>query len=232
MPDVGEILAAHALEQRFIEPLARYGEMLLDANRHVNLTGAKSAEEIAAHIVDSLSVVAYVREPHVDIGSGGGFPAIPIAIATGVRVTMIEATGKKARFLREALERLGIAGEVVAERAEVAAHAEQLRERFASGTARAVAIAPTVAELLLPFVAIDGTAILQRGAMEPRERTALEDAALMLGARVEAEEHAGFASRILLLQKTQPTPQRFPRRTGIPEKRPLCMSQSSRSRGT
>lgn len=232
MPTVAAILAAHAVELRFIEPLARYGEMLLDANRHVNLTGAKTAEEIAAHIVDSLSVVAYVRDPHVDVGSGGGFPAVPIALATGVRVTMIEATGKKARFLREALERLGIAGEVVAERAEIAAHEERLRERFASGTARAVAIAPTVAELLLPFVAVDGMAILQRGTMEPSERTALEDAALMLGARVEAEKHAGIASRILLLRKAQTTPQRFPRRTGIPEKRPLCMSQSSPPRGT
>jgi 16S rRNA (guanine527-N7)-methyltransferase len=169
-----------------------------------------------------LTVAPYIREPFVDVGSGAGLPAIPIALATGSSLTLIEATTKKARFLTEALEALGLNGRVVTERAETAAHSEQLRERFASGTARAVASAPTVVELLLPLLSIGGVAILQRGGLDPRERTALADASLMLGGRVEAERELEGNRRIVLVRKESATPQRFPRRPGIPEKRPLC----------
>jgi 16S rRNA (guanine527-N7)-methyltransferase len=217
------LLEAAGVEPRLIAPLAAYGELVLETNRQFNLTGAKTPEELAAHLVDSLTVVPFVREPYVDIGSGAGLPAIPVAIATGFAGTLVETTLKKARFLERVLERFGLPGEVIAQRAEVAAHDERLRERFASGTARAVAAAPVVEELLLPFLAIGGVAVLQRGSIEPRERTALEDAALMLGANVEAEHPLDGERRILLLRKTAPTPLRFPRRTGIPEKRPLCM---------
>jgi 16S rRNA (guanine527-N7)-methyltransferase len=216
------LLEACGVEGGLAEPLARFGALVLETNRRFNLTGAKSAAEIAPHIVDSLSVVPYVREPYVDIGSGGGFPAVPVAIATRVPVTMIETTVKKARFLQEALEAFELRGEVVAARAEVAGHDERLRERFASGTARAVALAPVVAELLLPFIEPGGAALLQRGTVEPRERQALEDAALMLGAGIEEETALEGERRIIILRKGAPTPLRFPRRTGVPEKRPLC----------
>jgi 16S rRNA (guanine527-N7)-methyltransferase len=98
-----------------------------------------------------------------------------------------------------------------------------LRERFASATARAVAVAPTVAELVLPFLATGGVAVLQRGTIDARERTALEDASLMLGGAVETEHQLDGERRIVLVRKTEATALRFPRRTGIPEKRPLCM---------
>lgn len=221
--ELHELLTQSHIEERLVEPLARYGALVLEMNRQFNLTGAKSAAEFAPHLVDSLSVAPYVVEPLIDIGSGAGLPAIPVAIATGVSVTLVETTVKKARFLETMLETFGLAGQVVAERAEVAAHDERLRGRFRSGTARAVSSAPTVAELLLPFLAPGGVAILQRGAVEPRERTALEDAALMLGARVAEELALDGGRRLILVQKTAETPTRFPRRIGIPEKRPLCM---------
>jgi 16S rRNA (guanine527-N7)-methyltransferase len=85
-----------------------------------------------------------------------------------------------------------------------------------------VASAPTVAELTLPLLAVGGVAVLQRGTMDARERTALEDASLMLGAEVEEERTVDGERRILLVRKRAATPQRFPRRTGVPEKRPLC----------
>jgi 16S rRNA (guanine527-N7)-methyltransferase len=221
--ELRELLEAAGVEAPLIEELARFGELVLETNRRFNVTGAKNAIDLAPHIVDSLTIVPFVREPYVDIGSGGGFPAIPVAIATGVRVTMIETTAKKARFLREALETFELQGDVVAERAEVADHDASLRERFASGTARAVSSAPTVAELLLPLIAPGGLAILQRRNDEDRERQALEDAALMLGAALDSDHDLGDGRHIVLLRKTQATPLRFPRRTGVPEKRPLCM---------
>jgi 16S rRNA (guanine527-N7)-methyltransferase len=194
----------------------------LETNRTFNLTGAKTEDELVEHALDSLTVVPYVASPYVDVGSGAGFPAIPVAIATGVRVTLIETTQKKARFLQRALAELRLDGEVLAERAEAAAHDERWRERFAAATARAVATAPTVAELTLPLLAIGGVAILQRGTMDQRERTALEDASLVLGARAETEHRLDGERRIVLVRKLTPTPLRFPRRTGVPEKRPLC----------
>ena len=195
----------------------------METNKRFNLTGAKTREELEPHIADSLTIASYVVDRLVDVGSGAGLPAIPIAIATGVHVTLIESTRKKAQFLERVLDELGLQGEVIAQRAEVAAHEERLRERFASGTARAVSSAPTVAELLLPFLAVGGVAVLQRGTIEDRERTALEDASLMLGARVESEVALDDRRRVVLVRKTSSTPLRFPRRTGIPEKRPLCL---------
>jgi 16S rRNA (guanine527-N7)-methyltransferase len=203
-------------------PLSRYGAFVLEANRRVNLTGAKSPAALAPHLLDSLSVVPYIREPYVDVGSGAGLPGIPIAIATGTPVTLIEATAKKAAFLAEALKELNLAGSVIQQRAEDAGHDDALRERFASGTARALSGPTTVAELLLPLIALGGVAVLQRGRFDERERRRLEDASLMLGGRMESELPLEGERRVLLVRKERATPLRFPRRAGLPEKRPLC----------
>lgn len=208
-----------------VEELAQYGARVLEANRQFNLTGAKTSADFAAHIVDSLTIAAYVERSLIDIGSGGGLPAIPLAIVTRVPVTMVETTVKKARFLERMVAEFGLEGVVVAERAEIAAHDEHLRGKFRTGTARAVATAPTVAELLLPFIEPGGVALLQRGTLDERERHALEDAAMMLGGAVERYVALpGAADRsIAIVRKRAETQRRFPRRVGIPEKRPLCM---------
>jgi 16S rRNA (guanine527-N7)-methyltransferase len=221
--ELESLLERAGLQASLAARLAQYGSLVLETNRRFNLTGAASPHELADHITDSLTVVPRIIEPYVDVGSGAGLPAIPVAIATGVPVTLIEATAKKAGFLETALQHLGLAGAVIAERAEVAAHQTGLREAFASGTCRALGSAPTVAELLLPLIRIGGVAILQRGRIFPRERTALEDASLMLGGYVESEELLEDDRRLILIGKRGSTPLRFPRRSGIPAKRPLCV---------
>lgn len=221
MTALEELLAGEGLGARNVAALALYGRLVLEANRRFNVTGARSPEEIARHITDSLSVVPYLREPYVDIGSGAGFPAIPVGIMTGMPVTLIEATQKKARLLESLLEQLGLQGVVIAERAETASHRPDLRECFATGTCRGVASAPAVAELLLPLIGIGGAAVLQRGSTDERERSALEDASLMLGGCIEREDQIGGNRRIVLLRKQRATPARFPRGTWA-QKRPLC----------
>jgi 16S rRNA (guanine527-N7)-methyltransferase len=216
------LLEEAGIETGLRHRLAGYGARVHEMNRRFNLTGAKTLPDVAFQLLDSLTVAPYVRDPYIDVGSGAGFPAIPVAMASGVAVTMIEATAKKARFLRETIAALTLPGEILAERAEVAAHHAEWRERFASGTARALASAPTVAELLLPFIAIGGAAVLQRGNVSDEERRSLEDAALMLGGEVEAEHELEAGRRILVVRKRRATPERFPRRIGLPEKRPLC----------
>ena len=207
---------------RSIEPLARYCALVLETNERFNLTGAKNSDELAGHVIDSLTLLPFIRAPLIDVGSGAGLPAIPLAIVTGINVTLVEATRKKAHFLARVVETFELRAEVVPLRAEAAARDERLRERFASGTARALALAPVVLELLLPFLRVGGLAVVQRGKMDERERSALEDAATMLGGAVEGEHLLANERRIVLVRKAQPTPGRFPRRTGVPEKRPLC----------
>jgi 16S rRNA (guanine527-N7)-methyltransferase len=221
--DLESLLEAADIEPRLRRRLARYGALVLAANRRFNLTGSKSERELVEHLLDSLSVTAYLREPYVDVGSGAGLPAIPVALATGMPVTMIEATAKKAHFLESLLEPLGLRGRVLVERAEISGHREDLREQFASGTARAIGSAPTVAELLLPLIAPGGIAVLQRGTRDEGDRAALDDASLMLGGFVESESRIDRDRVILLVRKRGPTPARFPRRPGIPAKRPLCL---------
>ncbi len=210
--------------------LARYVELLLAENEHVNLTGARDAVAVLEHVRDSLTLAPFARGPLVDVGSGGGFPAIPLAIVTGITVTLIEATAKKARFLEAVTRELDLDAVVIAKRAEAAAHDPALRERFASATGRAVAAAPAVLELTLPFLAIGGVALLQRGALEYAERTAAQDAAVALGGGL-LEELAVPRGRVLIVSKRRSTPERFPRRSGLPVRRPLGASTRASQNG-
>lgn len=220
--DLAAALRAAGVSAALAERLAVYGALLLEANRSVNLSGAKDVPALVPHLLDALTLADDVNESLVDVGSGGGLPGIPLAIATGARVLLVEPTSKKAAFLARALEECGLAGEAIAERAEVAARDGRFREQFAFATARAVASAPTVAELTVPFLRLGGRALLQRGSFEDSERHALEDAAPILGSTVIEERRLGGDRRILVVEKRALTTNRFPRRNGIPEKRPLC----------
>ena len=217
-------LLEHAgVEPRIIDSLALFGALLLDTNRRFNVSGPETPQALMPHILDSLSIAPYVEESFIDIGSGGGLPAVPLAIATGIPVTLVESTTKKAAFLESVLAQLGLDGRVIPERAELAGRHSDLRDRFPSATGRAVSSAATVLELTMPFVRVDGIAALQRGKMTDRERDAVIDAAPMLGARLENEVRLPGNRRLLLVRKIAATPQRFPRRTGVAGKRPLCL---------
>jgi len=223
MASLPDLLDAGGVEPGVRDRLTRYGRLVLETNRSLNLTGAKTEDDLAPHLLDSLSLLPFLGTDLIDVGSGAGFPAIPLAIASGRPITMVETTQKKALFLRRMLEELDLEGEVVNERAEVAGHIERLRDRFATGTARAVGSGPTVIELLLPFLATGGLALLQRGKLDDAERAAMSDAAPMLAAAVEAESLIEGDRRILFVRKLGATPQRFPRRSGVPAQRPLCL---------
>jgi 16S rRNA (guanine527-N7)-methyltransferase len=192
----------------------------------MNVTGARDEAAVWEHIDDSLTLAPYVRDPHIDIGSGGGFPAIPLAIVRGVHVTLVESIAKKARFLQEVVTELGLDATVLSARAEDAGRDPLHRELYASASARAVAEASTILELTMPLLAVGGVALLQRGKLSERERGALVDAALVLGAEIGEEiVLAGTDDkRIITAHKRAPISVRFPRRAGVPQKRPLCSS--------
>ncbi len=224
MEKIAAALQDAGLDGERVQRLVCYVAMLLEANRKFNLTGAKSAEQLLPHVLDSLSILPYVGSPLIDVGSGAGLPAIPLAVAAALSVTLVEANRKKAAFLQSAAGVLALEANVLNERAESAAHGSALRGRFKSATARAVASAPAVAELTVPFLEIGGLAILQRGRVAQAERRAVADAAPMLGADFSDEIPLDGQRCLMLLRKIAPTPARFPRRSGIPQKRPLCLS--------
>jgi 16S rRNA (guanine527-N7)-methyltransferase len=225
LPDPAALAALKAAgldDDALAERLAVYAALVLDANRRLNLTGAKDGTAFAAHLLDALTLRDGVVAPLIDVGSGNGVPGIPLALATGARVVLLEPIKKRAAFLRSALEALGLDGEALDARAEDAARDPAYREAFRTATARAVSTAPAVAELTVPFLALGGRALLQRGALEERERHAVADAALVLGAEVVEERQLEGERRIVVLEKRGPTSPRFPRKNGVPTKRPLC----------
>lgn len=220
---IAELLQASGVGETLAARLAEFGAAVLAANRRFNLTGAKDAAAFAPHLLDSLTVVPHVSGTYVDVGSGAGLPGIVVALAAGVPATLLEASVKKTTFLNEQLAHFGLAGEALALRAEAAGQDLALRGKFKSATARAVSAITTVAEYLLPLLELGGHAVLQRGIVTAEERQALDDAAPMLGGKVLEEVALSEGRRLIIVEKVADTPARFPRRPGIPEKRPLCI---------
>jgi 16S rRNA (guanine527-N7)-methyltransferase len=242
MPDLPLLRTAPAtigvsLSAEALAAFARYYALLAEHGARFNLTRVLDVEGVQVrHFAESLAVGAALEaarqftgiERVMDVGSGAGFPGIPLRIAwPGVRLTLLEATGKKARFLQLVVDELGLAGVgVVNARAEEAGHDAALREAFDVVTARAVAPLPALAEVTLPFARIGGCAALVKGSRLPQE---LRDAAGAIsrcgGGRADilplAQFGEGPAPRLLMVPKTRRTPADLPRAPGVPASRPL-----------
>jgi len=211
---------------------ALYEEILLRENAKYNLTAITDTAEIRQkHFADSLALLDDLELPPgaavLDVGSGAGFPGVPLALARpDWRVTLLEATGKKARFLQMLASELGLPLAVIHARAETAAHDPALRARFDLVTARAVAALPLLCELCLPYVKVGGIFAAYKGAGE-RAGAELEQARhamAVLGARCEkiTEETTAYGQRTrIMLRKRSQTPTMYPRNHGAMRKKPL-----------
>ncbi len=209
------------------ERLADYLDRLLAANRAFNLTAITDpAEAWSKHVLDSLSLVPELRALApgagvVDVGSGGGLPGIPLALALPEqRFTLLEATGKKARFLAETARALGLDNvQVVAARAESFARGPE-RERFAAATARALSRLPVLLELTLPLVRVGGLSLAIKGEQAPAEIAEAQAALRLLAAEVESTRRTSTGV-VVRVRKRGATPARYPRRPGEPKRAPL-----------
>jgi 16S rRNA (guanine527-N7)-methyltransferase len=218
----------------------RYAELLLAANRRVNLTSIVDREAVEArHFLDSLtcagpllarwgSASAVPSLRCADVGSGGGFPGVPLALALPqLRLTLIEATARKAWFLGELIAELRLSGvQVAVERAETLAHQSEHREAYDAAFARALAPLPTLLELTLPFLRVGGLLVAPRKGDPASEQASSEAASALLGGgapRAEPVTVPALADgRVLtIVEKERPTPAAYPRRPGMPAKRPL-----------
>ena len=228
-------LGLHLTPQQ-LEQFHIYYQELIDWNQRMNLTAITGYEEVQIkHFLDSLTVLLALKQPMgsgsfqlIDVGTGAGIPGIPLKILLpDIKLVLLDATAKKAAFLYHIKQKLELDGvEIVVGRAEDVAHKAQYREKFELVLSRAVARLPTLVELTLPFCAIGGSFIAQKkGLIDPELSQAVRAISLLGGnfremKRVDLEEFTD-ERWLITIDKVLPTPQQYPRRPGIPAKRPL-----------
>lgn len=225
--ELGVDLAADQLER-----FARFAELLIDWNGRFNLTSIVDPRDIVIkHFLDSLSVLT-VLPPEakyvIDVGAGAGLPGLAIKIARpGLTLTLLEATRKKCEFLAALRTELKLYNvTVVNARAEDAGRDPDHREAYDVAVARAVADLPVLAEFLLPFVKVGGVAIAQKSKDIGAEVDRADTAILLLGglnADVVRVTVPGLPDErnLIVIEKLVETPEEYPRRTGIPSKKPI-----------
>jgi 16S rRNA (guanine527-N7)-methyltransferase len=216
-----------SIDERSEALLRRYLELLLETNRSFNLTAITDPGEAwSKHVLDSLTLLPDLRElatgcSVIDVGSGGGLPALPLAIALpALRFTLLEATAKKARFLEQTARELGLGNvSVTCDRAESVGRGPE-RERFDAATSRAVSRLPVLLELTLPLIKNGGLSLSIKGEQAALELEEAKNALLVLKAQVEDTRRTPTGV-VIRIRKTAPTPSKYPRRPGEPKRSPL-----------
>jgi len=224
------------LSPKQLEQFRIYYQELVDWNKRLNLTRITDYEEVQIkHFLDSLTVSlawqALTPDTDlrlIDVGTGAGMPGIPLKIVfPHIRLVLLDSVAKKAAFLHHINRKLGLDDvDIIVGRAEEIGHDTQYRERFDIVLSRGVAPLATLAELTLPFCAIGGSFIAQKkGAIVPEINRAGRAISLLGGKlrevkRVDLEEFAD-ERQLVIIDKISPTPPKYPRRSGMPSKRPI-----------
>ena len=221
-------LPALGMGLELIEPLEAFSRMLLEKNQVMNLTAITDPRDVAAlHLLDSLAGLAGLEAGTVvDVGTGAGFPGVPLAIARpSVRVTLLDSLGKRVDFLRESCRELGLENvECVHGRAEE--FAGERRERFDLAVSRAVAALPMLCELCLPLVKVGGAFWAMKSVDTEEEISASKAAIKLLGGHIQTVSDYTIPTtevvhRVVRIQKIGPTPKKYPRRFALIKKQPL-----------
>ena len=235
-----EDLTAGALEMGIdlgpeqVDSIRLYYRELLQWNSRANLTSVTEWEDVLEkHFLDSLTVSLALsgdmleRGRLIDVGAGAGFPGLPLKIAhPGVEATLIDSSAKKTAFLVHLAGRLGLDVTVRTGRAETLAHDPELRGSFDFVLARALGSMRVLAELTLPFCRVGGLVVAQKARGLNEELKDAERAVRLMGGRVQRVVPVSVTRitgtrNLAVLEKTGPTPDGYPRRPGMPKKRPL-----------
>ena len=221
------------LSGRQVMALHTYEKELLEWNQKFNLTAIRDAESIRTkHFLDSFScVLAWKSSPPnrlIDVGTGAGFPGIPLKILyPNLKLTLVESVGKKAMFCQHIVRVLGLEQvEVIQARAEDLGQDAGHREKYDWALARAVAKMNVLSEYLIPLVRIGGTVLAQKGESGPAEAQSAEEAMKLLGGKLKQlipVNLPGVADDryLVVVEKVAATPPKYPRKPGIPMKQPL-----------
>jgi len=220
-----------------IEQFELYYQELLQWNTRINLTAITDYEEVQTkHFFDSITVIlALTKEDMnkpdlsiIDIGTGAGFPGLPLKIVLGKsRLVLLDSVAKKAAFLRHISQKLELANvEVVSGRAEEIAHLPSYRQQFDLAVSRAVASLSTLVELALPFCQIGGKFVAQKKGEISQEIDRAGKAINVLGGKLSQVRNIEFEELsddrcLVIIDKICATPEGYPRRPGVPKRRPL-----------
>ena len=208
------------------DTLCRFGAAMVKQNEVMNLTGITDDKGVAnLHLLDSLTVMASAPlegKTLIDVGCGAGFPGVPLAIASGAKVTLLDSLGKRMKWLEEILPQLGIHAECITARAEEAVATR--RESYDYATSRAVARLNILLELTAPYVKVGGAVLAMKGALAQEELAEAQSAIKKLGLKLEqVKEYPidGTNHAVIILRKVAPTPRQYPRRFAAIKKSPL-----------
>lgn len=226
LKSLGIELSEHQLEQFY-----NYMNILIEWNKVMNLTNiTEPIDIIQKHFVDSLTALEKIKETDsiIDVGTGAGFPGIPIKIAfPETKVVLLDSLNKRIKFLNEVIDKLELKNiQAVHGRAEEFAHNKEHREKYNIAIARAVAPLNVLSEYLLPFVETKGEAICMKGSKGREEAQQAEKAVKTMGGSiVEIKEfvlpNTDRGRTIIIINKEQRTNKKYPRKAGTPSKEPL-----------
>ena len=214
------------LDENRIDTLVAFGRAMVKQNEVMNLTGITDDKGVAnLHLLDSLTVMAcgdLQGKTLIDVGCGAGFPGVPLAIASGAKITLLDSLGKRMKWLEEILPQLGIEAECVTARAEEAVATR--RESYDFATSRAVARLNILLELTAPYVKVGGAVLAMKGALAKEELAEAASAIKKLGLKLEEVREFpidGTNHAVIVLRKIAPTPKQFPRRFAKIKQSPL-----------
>lgn len=209
-----------SISDEMAEQFCKYTELLLEWNEKMNLTAITAPEEIAVkHYLDSLTLLKFVDIPQnariIDVGTGAGFPSIPLMIARkDIHITMLDGTKKRLNFIDEVVNQLGLNGETLHARAEEAGKSAKYREKFDFATARAVARLNVLSEYCLPFVRVGGKFVAMKASVNDEVEEAQGAIKLLGGKMSEIKEFSlpdSSERRLVVIKKISQTPPKYPR---------------------
>ena len=218
------------ITEKEIKSLYKYMKLMLEWNKNINLTAITDEKEvILKHFIDSISINKYIKEANkiMDIGTGAGFPGIPLKILNkDIEFILVDSLNKRINFLEEVKKELYLNKlELLHARAEELAKNKKYRENVDIVVSRAVARLRVLAEYMLPFVQENGLCICMKGPNIEEELEESKKALDILGGKIENIEHiilpGNLERNIVLIRKIKRTPGKYPRKAGIPVKQPL-----------
>lgn len=214
-----------------LEKFDKYMKLLLEWNEKINLTAIIEPDEVKIkHFLDSLTVFKYINDEDkvIDIGTGAGFPGIPLKIMkSDTKITLLDSLNKRINFLNLVIEELELKNiEAIHGRAEEFARNKLYREKYDVAVSRAVANLSTLTEYMLPFVKVGGRCICMKGANLKEELDKAKNAIQELGGKIEIIDNFYLSNNdnernIVIIKKIKETKSKYPRKAGIPSKEPL-----------
>lgn len=219
------------LDEEQKEKFYKYMELLIEWNEKINLTAIIDPNEIILkHFVDSITISKYIKENSyvIDMGTGAGFPGIPLKIIRpDIKMVLADSLNKRITFLKEVIEKLELDNiEAVHARAEEIGKNKKYREKFDVATSRAVANLSTLSEYLLPLIKVSGKSLSMKGPNSAEELEQSKNAIKVLGGTIEKVyefelPNSNIERTIIEIKKIKSTPIKYPRKAGTPSRDPI-----------